>query len=62
MQTATAGAGVVDTAAGVCAAVRTGVDPATPSSAAVAAGGRPGVERGYSAVGIHRALINQVFR
>lgn len=62
MQATTAGAGLVYTPAGVCAAIRTRVDPATPSSAAVAAGGRPGVERGYSAVGIHRALINRVFR
>lgn len=62
MQTATAGARVVDTAAGLCAAIRTGVDTAAPSSAAVAAGGLPGVERWCSGVGIHRALTNRVFR
>jgi hypothetical protein len=53
MQTATAGAGVVDTPAGICAAVRTGVDTAAPSGAAVGAWGRPGMEWGSSAVGIY---------
>jgi len=62
MQAATAGAGVVDTPPGICAAIRTRVDTAASSCAAVGAGGRAGVERGSSAVGIHRALTNQVFR
>ena len=62
MQAATTGAGVVHTPAGLCAAIRTGVDTATPSCAAVAAGGRPGVKRWFSAVAIHRALTNRVFR
>lgn len=61
MQAATASASVVDTPAGICAAIRPGVDTATPSRTAVDAGGRPGVERGPSAVGIHRALTNLVF-
>jgi hypothetical protein len=62
MQATTAGAGLVHTPAGVCAAIRTRVDTATPSCAALAAGRRPCVERGYSAVGIHRALTSRVFR
>ena len=62
MQATTAGAGVMDTPSGICAAIRTGVDTATPSCAAVAAGGRPGVNRWFSAVAIHRALTNRVFR
>ncbi len=53
MQAATAGASVVDTPAGICAAIRPAVDTAAPSRAAVGAGGRPGVESGHPAVGIH---------
>jgi hypothetical protein len=53
MQASTAGAGVVDAPAGICAAVRTGVDTAAPSCAAVGAWGRPGMEWGCSAVGIY---------
>jgi hypothetical protein len=62
VQAATADAGVVHTPAGLCATIRTDVDTATPSCAAVAPGGHSGVERGSSAVGIHRELTNQVFR
>ena len=41
MQATTAGAGVVHTPAGICASIRTRVDTATPSCAAVAAGDVP---------------------
>lgn len=57
MQAATTGASVVDTSAGICAAIRTAMDTAAPSRPAVGAGGRPGVESGHSAVGIYLAPV-----
>ena len=53
MQATTAGAGMVETPARVCAAIRPGVDTAAPAGAAMGAGGHPGMEWRSSAVGIH---------
>jgi hypothetical protein len=43
VQTAPGAASVVDAAAGICAAIRTGLDSAAPATAAVGATAPPGV-------------------
>ena len=43
VQTAPGAASVVDAAAGICATIRTGGDPAAPSTAALGATAPPGV-------------------